>query len=373
MTTSITRRNLIATTLGAAVTVACSRPLARRYAGWLLVASATEKGITVADLAQFRRVTTIQLGEIPAQILRVGDKAFVTCPDARLLVELDLARFTPGKKLAMPGSVVAAVLVPESGLIVVATAQPAMLVVVDPKAFRITRRVSLPTDPAALDVSGNTAAVAARLNDALTRVSLRDGAVLGSSALGEPCGSMRFRNDGKSILAGLPRSRQIVSLDVATGAILARLPLRFSPGRFCFNADGGQMFVTAPAEDAVVIVSPYQSQIDQTIVAGRTPWGMAVSPVRNLLLITNPASGDLTILDIETRRLAASVHVGGEPGDVLLTPDEEYALVVDRHGGEVAVIRMKTVLDKAVRTKPLLTMFPMGAAPQSALIIPRDA
>ena len=133
------------------------------------------------------------------------------------------------------------------------------------------------------------------------------------------------------------------------------------------------MFVTAVGEDAVAIVSPYQSQVDQTIVAGRTPWGMAVSATRNLLLISNPASGDLTILDIETRRLSASVHIGGEPGEVLLTPDEEYALVISRDAGDVAVVRMRTVLDRSVKTKPLLTMFPMGGLPQSTLIIPKEA
>ena len=76
---------------------------------------------------------------------------------------------------------------------------------------------------------------------------------------------------------------------------------------------------------------------------------------------------------IETRRLSASVHIGGEPGEVLLTPDEEYALVISRDAGDVAVVRMRTVLDRSVKTKPLLTMFPMGGLPQSTLIIPKEA
>ena len=143
-----------------------------------------------------------------------------------------------------------------------------------------------------------------------------------------------------------------------------------APSRFCFNGDGGQMFVTGVGEDAVAIVSPFQNEVDQTILAGRTPYAMAVSEARNLLFVTNMESGDLTILDIETRSRAASVHVGENPGDVLLTPDGEYALVIDRRTGNVSVVRITTVLDRKVRTKPLFTVFPTAADARSAIIVP---
>ena len=104
------------------------------------------------------------------------------------------------------------------------------------------------------------------------------------------------------------------------------------------------MFVTGAGVDAVAIVKPFQNEVDQTILAGHTPYAMAVSDSLNLLFVTNLESGDLTILDIETRALAASVHVGENPGDVLLTPDGEYALVIDRRTGNVSVVRIPSVL-----------------------------
>ena len=51
----------------------------------------------------------------------------------------------------------------------------------------------------------------------------------------------------------------------------------------------------------------------------------------------------------------------------------ERLLVVGREAGDVAVVRMKTVLDRSIRTKPLLTMFPMGGLPQASLIMPKEA
>src|SRR4051812_1434201 len=62
-----TRRTLLAATLGAGLgTAACSRSLAKRYFGWLMVASGAEKAVSVADLSEFRRTTAIPLGERPA-------------------------------------------------------------------------------------------------------------------------------------------------------------------------------------------------------------------------------------------------------------------------------------------------------------------
>ena len=130
------------------------------------------------------------------------------------------------------------------------------------------------------------------------------------------------------------------------------------------------MFVTGSGEDALAIVSPYQNEVGETILAGRTPNAMAVSDRRNLLFVTNRESGDLTILDIDTRGVSASVHVGENPGEVLLTPDGEYALVLDPRSGNVSVVRLTTVLDRKIKTKPLFTVFPTAADARSALIVP---
>ena len=50
------------------------------------------------------------------------------------------------------------------------------------------------------------------------------------------------------------------------------LPLAVRPEHICFNADGGQVFVTGGGMDAVVVVYPYYTpQIGQTVLAGHSP------------------------------------------------------------------------------------------------------
>jgi DNA-binding beta-propeller fold protein YncE len=380
MAGKFTRRSLLAATAltGCGALAACGRKRAPRYSGWLFIASDGEHGIAVADLAEFSRVTTIPLPHNPRQILRAGEKVFATCPEGRLICEIDVSRLTVAGRVSVAGQIVTAAVSPDGAFLAVAADRPAALHLIDVNTRKVVKTVPLPNSPVSMDVSKTMAAIDTAANT-VDRVALPGGKLLGSTALGLRGGVIRIHPGGTSILVGADGQNQIVTLDPATGAILARLPLAFSPTHFCFNSDAGQMFVTGTGEDSIIIVSPYQNEVDQTMVAGHKPYALAVADVndRNLLFVTNTGSGDLTIFDIDTRGLASSVHIGGKPGDVLITPDGGYALVVDSASGDVSVVRMSSALDKnkfasmGQGARPLFTVFPTGSAPQSAAIIPR--
>jgi YVTN family beta-propeller protein len=182
---------------------------------------------------------------------------------------------------------------------------------------------------------------------------------------------VRFQGDGKQVLAGSRADRSLTIFDAASGRVTVRLPLPVEPANCCFNADGGQMFVTGPGMDAVVIVYPYQTEVGETILAGRTPDGMAVSAAPQYLFVTNPESGSVTVLDIDTRKLVGAVHVGMEPRRVLITPDNRYALVLNWQSGNMAVIRIAAFTQRRHRTDPapLFTMVPVGAQPVAAAVV----
>lgn len=374
----MTRRALLAATLAAA---GCGRRRAPRYYGWLFVGSAGEKGIVVADLSDFRRAAVIPLGQAPRHVFSVGRRVFATCPEAHTLFEIDPENFRVAGRIVFPGRIAGSAACPNGSHIAVVTDQPAALHLINLGLSnmalnnrRITKRVPLPAAPSGLDVSNETAVIATA--GSVIRVSVPAGSIAGSTDLNFRPGVVRLHQDAKLILVGAADRPEIVTVQSNTGMLLARLPLAFVPARFCFNSDGGQMFVTGSSGDEIAIVSPYQSEVDQTIVGGRTPFGMAVGALngRNLLFVTNPESGDVTIFDIDTRQQECSVHAGGKPGEVLLTPDGEYALVIDRESGDVAVIRIRTVLSRdatrvAPVAKPLFTIFHTGTDPQSAAIV----
>ena len=366
----VTRRTLL---LSAGL-AACSRKLAPRYQGWLFVASETDKGIVVADLAEFKRVVTIPLGELPGEIFVSAAGVFVTCPEARLVVQIDVARLRVQRRISLPGRIISAGLVGRSPLLAVLAGHPATLLMLDLASGKIAAKAAVPSVdaptslPTSLATSANMIAIAA--GNRIVRFLPGSTAPAGETDIGTRPGPMLFRNDGKTILAAAAETREIVALDAASGGLLSRLPVAVAPRHMCFNADGGQMFVTGSGLDAVVIVNPYQNEIDQTVSAGHEPQDLAVQAEQGVLLVANTSSGNLTLLDIDTRRLAATVTVGGHPGRILVTPGGEYALAVSRDSGDVSVIRMATVLDRKLRTKPVFTVFPTGARPQSAVIVP---
>jgi YVTN family beta-propeller protein len=358
------------------VATACGRKRAARYQGWLFVASGAQRGIAVTNLAQFRYVSTIPLPHTPNDLFSAKQRIFVTSREGAELLEIDPAMFRISGRIALPGKPVAARVLQGGSLAIVLTDEPPAVVLVDLEKRRVSARLTLASPAGDADVSQGVAVLTFPRKSSLTRISVPNLKIVGETEAGAAGGPVRFRKDGKTILAGVPATREIVTLDARTGGLLTRLPLPISPRRFCFNGDGGQMFATGDGEDSLAIVYPYRNEVDQTILAGRTPGAMAVSESRNLLFVANPGSGDVTILDIENRHLAASIHVGGHPGAILLTPDGEYALAADPVSGTVSVARILTVLDHAQLAliaqppKPIFTVFQTGGDARSAIIVP---
>jgi YVTN family beta-propeller protein len=370
--TQISRRALFIWSTGFFFT-ACTRKRAPRYQGWLFVAGGAGKEIAVADLATFRRISTIPLPCSPDQLFWSEDRVYVLCREARTILEIDAGNFRVAARTALPGKPVAARLLADKTAVAVCADQDA-LIRVDLAGRRVVARRALPGPPADVDVNDTVAAITVPSKNLILRAALPDLRIAGATDTGAPCTAVRFRRDGKTILAGALTAREIVALDAQYGNLLARLPLPVVPSRFCFNPDGGQMFVTGSGADVVAIVSPFQNEVAETILAGHTPWGMAVSNRNNMLFVTNRDSGDLTVLDIQTRDVWTSVHVGESPGDVLLTPGDEYVLVLDQRSGNVSVVRMTTILNRKNRTSsppsPLFTVFPTATDARSAVVVP---
>lgn len=346
----------------------------------MFVASGTEKQIAVADLASFRRMTSIALPCAPDELFQAGDHVYALCREARTLLEIDIASLRLTGKMGLPGKPVAARLLPGKSALILTEDADALLRV-DLANRRVAARLALPGTPADLDLNGSLAAVTIPARNAIVRVAIQTDKpelrIAGVTDVGVACALVRFRRDGKTILAGASAAREVLALDSESGALLTRLTLPVSPTAFCFNPDGGQMFVTGSGGDVIAIVSPFQNEVAETILAGHAPAAMAVSDDRNMLFVSNPLSGDITILDIETRGVSASVHVGENPGEILLTPDGEYALVMDQRSGNVSVVRITTVLNRKNRTSsppsPLFTVFPTAADARSAVIVPYPA
>jgi YVTN family beta-propeller protein len=244
--------------------------------------------------------------------------------------------------------------------------------------MRPERHIRVGSAPDSFDVAaGDVAAIASMQNRTVTLASLTKGAVERTIATGDEPSMVTFRKDGRHFFIASRPERVLGIFDVATGRPVVRLPLPVEPRHFAVKPDGGQLFITGAGMDAVVVVYVYQTEIAETLLAGRAPAGMAAMDTPQYLLVTNPETNTVTVLDLENDgKLVASVQVGQEPRAIVLTParegQDQYALVLNEKSGDVAVIRIYSLLNQDPKRRrmptPLFTLVPVGG-PVSAAVM----
>jgi YVTN family beta-propeller protein len=371
----ISRRALL---LSSAAALGCGRKRATGFPGYCFVANRGSRSVTAVDLNTFRVRKQIPLDAAPSAMAAGPDsekpKAYALAPNAGAVYEIDVASLTVSRKAWGGSQAVAMRLSPEGDALWALYREPAALVQVPLSSFRPSRRLALPAAPDSFELSGDgRAAIASRKGRSISIVSLSRGGIERTIACGAEPSLVQFRSDGQLLMAACPPDRSLVIYDVPTGKTVVRLPLPLAPRHFCVSPDGGQLFITGDGMDAVVIVFPYSTEIDQTVLAGHAPGAMAVTETSDpYLLVANPESGSVTALDVFTRMLVAVVQVGQAPGEILLTPDRQYALTIDEQSGDLAVIRLSTFSETWVhryKSAPLFTAVQVGDRPAGAVVV----
>jgi len=366
---SLTRRTLLAGTVAMA---GCARRKSRGFAGYALVANAGARTLAAVDLNTFVLAKQIGLDSAPGAVLSnpLRPGAFVLLPESGTVCEIDAEKLAAVRQTRLGSAAVGMRLAADGKSLWVLLARA--LVRLEGSRLRAVESIPLPGAPTDFDLtSDGRAAVGFGDTRRLALVRLGTGKIEQLVDAGCEPALVRFQGDGKQVLVGSRADRSLSIFDAASGRVTVRLPLPVEPANCCFNSDGGQMYVTGPGMDVVVIVYPYQTEVGETILAGRTPDGMAVSAAPQYLFVANPASGSVTVLDIDTRKLVGAIAVGQEPRHILITPDNRYALVLNRRSGNMAVIKISAFTERRHRTDPapLFTIVPVGAQPVAAAVV----
>lgn len=363
MSTHLTRRNWLTTAAGFLAASACAPKKGTGYPGYALVATAGLKSVSAVDLTAFQLAATIPVPGTPRTILSVPHGgAFVLLPDAGSIgyigPDLKLQR---SKRVATRLSNLHGA--PDGKHLIAVDPDSRQLLILDAQTLAISSRQRLADSPLSVAVSetGELVACAAK-DDSLTLIHLGTGAVA-RSRLQAPVATIRFRSDGKLLLATNPDEKIVTALSVPGLAVLAELPLGMEPRNLCFTPDGGQLFVSGPGMDAVAVVFPYNTlEVEQTVLVGRDPGAMACSD--EFLFVGSASGTDVSIMRVDIRKPVGAVDIRSVPTFLTLTPDGQYALVLSRDGGQLAVIRVGAI--KATRSKTgvaLFTMLPVGDQP----------
>lgn len=366
----LSRRSLL---LSTAAFLGCRKPKATGYSGYCFVANQDGHSLAVVDLTTFRLWRPVPLDAAPSMLLPHprGPEVFALAAEAGVVYRIDVASLAVVRRARAGNHAVSMRLSPDGSALWVLYREPAALVELALDTLDTRRRIRLPAAADDFDLSPNhRAAIASSALGAVIIASLDRAAIERTVDLGAQPAIVRFQQKGVQIVAGSRSDRSLIMVDVASGRVVVRLPVPIQPQHFCFSMDEGQLFVTGEGKDAVVIAYPYQTEIGETILAGRAPAGMAVAgPNGQYLLVANPQTNSVTVLDIPNRKLAAVVQVGQEPREILITPDNQYALVLNQKSGDLAVIRIAALAARRFKSAPLFTLIPVGEKPVSAAVV----
>jgi YVTN family beta-propeller protein len=375
----LTRRSLLSSGLGAvAAFTGCARPKARGFSGYAFIANQEGGAVAAVDLEVFAVARHIRVDGAPTDVVarRQHARVYALTPANGSVHEIRASNLTFTRKVGVARSAISMRLSRDENTLYVLCRDPRRLVALALDPLRVDWELGLAEDPYDFDVSseGTLAAVSHREAQAITFIDLaRRSAYPLVRANGE-IGLVRFQYSRQLIAANLSQ-RTLSIYHAPSRGLIVNLPLAVRPDQLCFNADGGQLFVTGEGMDAVVVVYPsFTPEIGETVLAGHTPGAMAASVTPGYLFVANPKSGDVSILDIETRRVVAVTPVGTQPAYITITPDDQYALVLNQSSGDMAVIRIPNVtraVNEQRRWKkgPLFMLIPVGSKPVSAAIM----
>ncbi|HOL72156.1 MAG TPA: hypothetical protein PLA43_01390 [Bryobacteraceae bacterium] len=366
----ITRRTFLLTP---AVLAACGRRRGSGFDGYAFVAAQEGRAVAAVDLIAFAVARHIRLDAGPTAIVAdpLRPSVYALTAETGAVHEIGADTLALRRSLRAARTAVSMRISPDGHFLWLLANQPRQLLRLSTENLRVESRIALPAEPVDFDLSpnGELAAVSFGAAGAVGIVNLSRG-TCSWTGLGKNLSLVRFRSDGRQLLAGNTEDRALTILDVPAGRVIVNLPLVVRPDHFCFGASQGQLFITGEGMDSVVIVYPYLTEVAETILAGKSPGAMAEAVGENFdfLLVANAQSNEVTIIDIETHRVVAVVAVGQEPGAITITPDGQYALVLNRVSGDMAVIRLGAITATRSRSAPLFTMIPVGSKPVGAVV-----
>ena len=357
---------------------ACRRGRSGGYPGYALIATSGEKSVAVLDLMLFRLSKNIPLAAEPTAILSgaAPGRAYVLTPSMGSVHALD-AELQVARSGRFAEELSEIRLTPDDKRLIAISGTAKELIDIRTDSLRVNHRYPLKAAPRHMDLgAGGYAAVSTGEHGAVELFQLSSGRRWNRQMPG-PIGVLRFRADGKLLLAANLGSRSLIALSVPELEIIAELPLAMSPNNLCFSADGGQLFVSGEGMDGIAIVFPYQMlEVEQTVLAGRDPGVMACSENPDYLFVGSASGTDVCVLNVYNRKMIGIVDITQRPTFITTTPDSRYTLILDEQFGNVAVIHTAAIRStwEAWSKKSgtsLFTMLPVGVKPVQAVVVPR--
>lgn len=150
---------------------------------------------------------------------------------------------------------------------------------------------------------------------------------------------------GPVAYVGCDRDREVVAVNIATKALVARIPLDGNANGMTLSADGSTLYVAQDNQDQVAVIDTATNKITHKVdtrgpsylgfppnTTGAAPTAVAISPVKKALYAVNAGSNSIAVIALEGPLAFQTVGLlptAYDPTDVAFSADGSWMYIVN--------------------------------------------
>ena len=266
---------------------------------------------------------TIKVGDQPRGLAVSTDaeRLYVIHDDGTLLErELYAKADSGGAKLGrLPRSIN---LSPDGRVLAAAMQGDAEIVLIDLATMRVVRKIPIvggkrPVN-AVFSPDGRWIYVTAEESPEIHVIDVKQGAVTNSIRVGPQLHGIAFLPDGSRAYVAAGRG-EVVVIDVARQAVLARVKTANAPFAVTAHRDGKRVFVSASGAGKVQVLDTRANRIVADFEVGRGCSSMALTPDGRKMYVACGPANQVSVIDTSTYKRLAQVAVGVGPVSVVIS------------------------------------------------------
>lgn len=129
-------------------------------------------------------------------------------------------------------------------------------------------------------------------------------------------------------------SGSVSVVDTTTNAAIATIVVGKEPVDVAVTPDGTRAYVVNKGSNTVAVISTATLSVIANIVVGKEPDGIAISPNGLYAYVSNFGGDSVSMIDLASESVPIGpIQVGKEPEGIAIAPDSRLAYVAQRSGG----------------------------------------
>ncbi|MEO8306836.1 MAG: beta-propeller fold lactonase family protein [Pseudomonadota bacterium] len=218
--------------------------------------------------------------------------------------------------------------------------------VVDVATRKLTKKVSVGSDPEEFDLSRDGTQLYVSNEDVKTAssVNIANGKVEHIVALSQEPEGVAVSPDGKSLFITCETGGDVFVVDTATFKITGHVKLGPRPRSVAFMQGGKLAVVPSESAGSLYVIDTAQIKVVKTVALpkGSRPMRIRVSPDASKLYASTGRGGTVAVLDANSFALLDNISVGKRPWGIALSPDGKYLFSANGPSNDVSVVDLST-------------------------------